>query len=148
MCPDILVVNFFFWWLPLSAKAVSIYRLTGSRELNVKAVVAAFNQEKALVGAFSVITNLRMELLSSTRTDIHTKFLGWVSVRIILFPRPPLWYLIKARPDLETNLNFSLSPLVPNNTILHRNWRYPQHTFQGGNGIEMIISGRYMENRI
>ena len=26
--------------------------------LNVKAVVAAFNQEKALVGAFSVITNL------------------------------------------------------------------------------------------
>ena len=31
--------------------------------LNVKAVVAAFNQEKALVGAFSVITNLWMELL-------------------------------------------------------------------------------------
>ena len=30
--------------------------------LNVKAVVAAFNQEKALVGAFSVITNLRMGL--------------------------------------------------------------------------------------
>ena len=30
--------------------------------LNVKAVVAAFNQEKALVGAFSVIMNLRMEL--------------------------------------------------------------------------------------
>ena len=25
--------KFFFWWLPLSAKAVSIYRLTGSREL-------------------------------------------------------------------------------------------------------------------
>ena len=30
--------------------------------LNVKAVVAAFNKEKALVGAFSVMTNLRMEL--------------------------------------------------------------------------------------
>ena len=29
--------------------------------LNVKVVVAAFYQEKALVGAFSVITNLRME---------------------------------------------------------------------------------------
>ena len=28
--------------------------------LNVKAVVAAFNQEKALVGAFSVITKLRI----------------------------------------------------------------------------------------
>ena len=33
--------------------------------LNVKAVVAAFNQEKALVGAFSVITNLRMDLFEA-----------------------------------------------------------------------------------
>ena len=33
--------------------------------LNVKAVVAAFNQEKALVGAFSVITNLWMELFEA-----------------------------------------------------------------------------------
>ena len=31
-----------------------------NRVLNVKAVVGAFNQEKALVGAFSVITNLRL----------------------------------------------------------------------------------------
>ena len=31
----------------------------------MKAVVAAFNQEKALVGSFSVITNLRMELFES-----------------------------------------------------------------------------------
>ena len=36
--------------------------------LNVKAVVAAFNQEKALVGAFSVITNLRMELYEALVT--------------------------------------------------------------------------------
>ena len=33
--------------------------------LNVKAIVAAFSQEKALVGAFSVITNLRMELFEA-----------------------------------------------------------------------------------
>ena len=33
--------------------------------LNVKAVVAAFNQEKALVGDLSVITNLRMELFEA-----------------------------------------------------------------------------------
>ena len=33
--------------------------------LNVKAVVAAFNQEKALVGAFSVITNLRIDLFDA-----------------------------------------------------------------------------------
>ena len=31
----------------------------------MKEVVAAFNQEKALVGAFSVITNLRMELFEA-----------------------------------------------------------------------------------
>ena len=39
----------------------------------MKAVVAAFNQEKALVGAFSVITNLRMELfeaLGATATGV------------------------------------------------------------------------------
>ena len=31
----------------------------------MKAVVAAFNQDKALVGAFSVIKNLRMELFEA-----------------------------------------------------------------------------------
>ena len=31
----------------------------------MKAVVAAFNQEKALVGVFSVITNLRMDLFEA-----------------------------------------------------------------------------------
>ena len=31
----------------------------------MKAVVAAFNQEKALVGAFSVITYLRMDLFQA-----------------------------------------------------------------------------------
>ena len=35
----------------------------------MKAVVAAFNQEKALVGAFSVITNIRMELFEAL---VHT----------------------------------------------------------------------------
>ena len=35
----------------------------------MKAVVAAFNQEKALVGAFSVLTNLRMELFQAL---VHT----------------------------------------------------------------------------
>ena len=35
----------------------------------MKAVVAAFNQEKALVGAFSVITNLWMELFQALGTS-------------------------------------------------------------------------------
>ena len=45
----------------------------------MKAVVAAFNQEKALVGAFSVITNLRMELfeaLVSTPCRVRVPGLG------------------------------------------------------------------------
>ena len=35
----------------------------------MKAVVAAFNQEKALVGAFSVITNLRMAFVWISSLD-------------------------------------------------------------------------------
>ena len=39
----------------------------------MKAVVVAFNQEKALVGAFSVITNLRMELFQALDYSlVHT----------------------------------------------------------------------------
>ena len=37
----------------------------------MKAVVAAFNPEKALVGAFSVITNLRMELFQALLSMYH-----------------------------------------------------------------------------
>ena len=37
----------------------------------MKAVVAAFNQEKALVGAFSVLTNLRMELFQALIASQH-----------------------------------------------------------------------------
>ena len=36
----------------------------------MKAVVAAFNQEKALVGAFSVITNLRMDLFEALKNNL------------------------------------------------------------------------------
>ena len=37
----------------------------------MKAVVAAFNQEKALVGAFSVITNLRMEFFEALVVGVN-----------------------------------------------------------------------------
>ena len=36
----------------------------------MKAVVAAFNQEKVLKGAFSAITNLRMELFEALPVDV------------------------------------------------------------------------------
>ena len=49
----------------------------------MKAVVAAFNQEKALVGAFSVITTLRMELFQALagRADTRPALMGNVSVQ-------------------------------------------------------------------
>ena len=37
----------------------------------MKAVVATFNQEKALVGAFSVITNLRMDSFEALICSVH-----------------------------------------------------------------------------
>ena len=40
----------------------------------MKAVVAAFNQEKALVGAFSVITNLLFQALLHTEIEIEISF--------------------------------------------------------------------------
>ena len=40
----------------------------------MKAVVAAFNQEKALVGDFSVITNLRMELFEALVVTVAAVF--------------------------------------------------------------------------
>ena len=43
----------------------------GLKYLNVKAVVATFNQEMALVGAFSVITNLRMDLFEALQDIIN-----------------------------------------------------------------------------
>ena len=58
--------------IALVSQFVSTYRgvnvclaLCLNSVLNVKAVVAAFNKEKAVVGAFSVITNLRMELFEA-----------------------------------------------------------------------------------
>ena len=48
----------------------------------IKASLATFNQKKALVGAFSVITNLRMELFEATDelwpllTHLNTQLCG------------------------------------------------------------------------
>ena len=39
----------------------------------MKVVVAAFNQEKALVGAFSVLTNLRMELFQALTVTVRVR---------------------------------------------------------------------------
>ena len=49
----------------------------------MKAVVAAFNQEKALVGAFSVITNLRMELFEALHSTAACGYEYWSCTRVI-----------------------------------------------------------------
>ena len=46
----------------------------------MKAVVAAFNQEKALVGAFSVLTNLRMELFEAL--DVTHKYFARIKYHL------------------------------------------------------------------
>ena len=56
----------------------------------MKAVVAASNQEKALVGAFSVITTLRMELLLCTVSP-HTNLI----TVIVAHPSQPLAVFIE-----------------------------------------------------
>ena len=45
----------------------------------MKVVVASFNQEKALVGAFSVITNLRMEVFEAL---VQSRVLGFRNVLV------------------------------------------------------------------
>ena len=55
----------------------------------MKAIVAAFNQEKALVGAFSVITNLRMQLFEAlTQTRGPARGCPGVPVLLAVDPAP------------------------------------------------------------
>ena len=56
----------------------------------MKAVVAAFNQEKALVGAFSVITNIRMQLFEALSSSLSS------------FSSPP------TPPGIHNKYNFQL----------------------------------------
>ena len=70
----------------------------------MKAVVAAFNQEKALVGAFSVITNLRMDLIDGwTDVDCRVEPVQCLASRYLWVGRVQLsrpsgadvkWYLL------------------------------------------------------
>ena len=58
----------------------------------MKAVVAAFNQEKALVGAFSVITNLRVELFEALISRYLAQLPSLLLLRARSLPRQQqLW---------------------------------------------------------
>ena len=52
--------------------------------LNVKALVGTFNQEKTLVGAFSVIVQLHRLIVYSTGINIMCVCSGWVGLHLLL----------------------------------------------------------------
>ena len=79
----------------------------------MKAVVAAFNQEKALVGAFSVITNLRMELFEA---PVQTN----VTVMTDTGPNPQ---------SLEIRLNIGYFKTAPGIVKLVELVRFRLHSF-------------------
>ena len=82
----------------------------------MKVVLAAFNQEKALVGAFSVITNLRMELFEALLVTLRdTGQMCWVyqSPDTVLYIFP---------------LNF-VCPITDNSGS--HTWQYMAHTDNG-----------------
>ena len=56
----------------------------------MKAVVAIFNQEKALVGAFSVITNLRMDLFEALVVTSYSS----ISEHVLAWPGLIYWPLV------------------------------------------------------
>ena len=78
----------------------------------MKAVVAAFNQEKTLVGAFSVITNLRMQLFEAIVEDEAEMARRRLALLLYLL-RSPL-YEAGSRAVLVSGLQFSRDniPLV------------------------------------
>ena len=82
----------------------------------MKAVVAAFNQLKALVGAFSVITNLRMQLFEAlvlTQSSVAALVL---SVRCLLGNVRKIKYFIvyegKRAPSRVSRLISSKSTII------------------------------------
>ena len=82
----------------------------------MKAVVAAFNQEKALVGAFSVITNLRMELFQAlvyhcavSPVLLHAAVLCWADVTVSHVTRQKLRAMTARSPTLGPAASQQLS---------------------------------------
>ena len=91
----------------------------------MKAVVAAFNQEKALVGAFSVITNLRMELFEALVTtqprDSHPLIVydGENNIQI-----PNSGVSLNARTLKLTLSNLLFTCFIGKQFHPHRDWHY------------------------
>ena len=94
----------------------------------MKAVVAAFNQEKALVGALSVITNLRMELFEALVCSVPTHLLHtrgkYVSIKrsirivtIIYFVTKQIFSLNSCKAPIKTLLAIRAVVFCPLETM-------------------------------
>ena len=83
----------------------------------MKVLVGAFNQEKALVGAFSVITNFRMDLFQALESHASPPIIMWPMTStgsgntIVWFFSELIEYrvcnmevIMEYRVELETNL--------------------------------------------
>ena len=80
----------------------------------MKAVVAAFNQERPLVGAFSVITNLRLKLYRCGPAVIY------LAVAAIKLSTPCVWIL--RQPGLSR----------PGPVTVHRIWIHLEPPLRAG----------------
>ena len=93
----------------------------------MKAVVAAFNQEKALVGAFSVITNLRMELFEA------------LGVSLVQGPCPHLYQLLL--PSLQQDLQRLHLPAAGGRGVQHHHLHTVQYsTVQYSTVLNCVLS--------
>ena len=72
------------------------------RFLNVKALLASFSQEKALVGAFSVITNLRMDFFEALVNTSPGP--GGVLVTSVAVLQGPRHVRVRAVGHLDTDI--------------------------------------------
>ena len=97
----------------------------------MKAVVAAFNQEKALVGAFSVITNLRMELFQALVLAIATKYLGSSFIIQVQFQRKRARYYNQLLVPTFSHCDADIKKIELNQTLVF---------FTQGSGLRFNLS--------
>ena len=89
----------------------------------MKAVVAAFNQEKALVGAFSVITNLRMDLFEALLASGWA--LQWRMLSMLAPPQLLVIYCCKNRRWSNTKFPLRTAVHCPSPSDNHQNGPSP-----------------------
>ena len=119
----------------------------------MKAVVAAFNQEKALVGAFSVIINLRMELfealdrkVSGTAAKLSRRAAYHHCTLLVAVDTRSLHLALNnpASAVIETNATASVRSPVEN--LANMDTQGPGHTETLIRNIEQAVAELFVED--